>query len=127
MVRLMLVEDDEATRYATQRSLEAAGHTVWAFDDPEAALDALAEATPEVLVLDYGFRAADRTGVAIADRARGLRRDVRIIFITGYPEAAVALSRCYLVLPKPVNLERLLAAVRAAPLARVADRATPPH
>ncbi|MBN8928986.1 MAG: hypothetical protein BGO51_04980 [Rhodospirillales bacterium 69-11] len=125
MAHVMLVEDDEATRYATQRALEQAGHAVAPFGDPDAALDALTQLPPDVLVLDYGFRGTSRDGSAIADRARALRRDVRVIFMTGYPDAAVVLSRCYLVLPKPVNMGRLLAAVRAATLHVSVDAVAP--
>lgn len=117
MVHIMLVEDDEATLYVTSGLLENAGHVVEGFANADTAYAALAEASPrpDVLVLDYHFPAGQPDGAAIAARARDLYRDTRIIFITGDPMAAVSLGRTYLVLPKPVNTGRLLAAIRAAP------------
>ena len=50
--RILVVEDDEPTRELVCRTLRAAGHTVVEAENGQVALDRLAEAAPQVIVLD---------------------------------------------------------------------------
>ena len=50
--RVLVVEDDEPTRTLMVRTLRAAGHTVVEAENGQVALDRLAEASPQVIVLD---------------------------------------------------------------------------
>jgi DNA-binding response OmpR family regulator len=73
-VKILLVEDDEALAGVIARNLRARGHQVWAEETAEAALVHMAEAWPDVLVLDVNL--PDLTGwdilrrLSAADRGR---------------------------------------------------------
>lgn len=67
--RVLLVEDDAAGREALSGLLQRWGCEVWACADLQAALECLAEATPQLLISDYRL-AANEDGLRAIERLR---------------------------------------------------------
>jgi two-component system cell cycle sensor histidine kinase/response regulator CckA len=87
---ILLVEDEEALRNLTRRCLEANGYTVLPAADAEAALD-LASRHPgrlHLLVTDVIMPGA--SGPELSRQLLARRPDVRVLFVSGYTDAAIA-------------------------------------
>lgn len=114
--QVLVAEDDASMRRVLTAQLAADGYEVlWAVDG-EAALAAF-EAEPRIaaVLVDLTLSGAMQ-GPELARRLRALRPDVRVVFVTGRPEAAAALGLAEgeRVLRKPAPREALLEAVRKA-------------
>src|SRR5215204_4201704 len=97
-MRILVVDDEPAVRDAVDRALRLDGHDVALAPDGRAALDAVATAPPDALVLDLLMPRLDGLEVCRrlrADRVRGLDAGADDYFV------------------KPFALEELLARVRA--------------
>jgi two-component system, OmpR family, response regulator MprA len=79
-VRILLVDDDRAVRDALRRALALAGYEVSAAADGEAALEEIARAVPEAVVLDIGLPGLD--GIEVCRRVRMLGNRVPILMLT---------------------------------------------
>ena len=113
--RILLVDDEEALRRLTRRALEEAGYRVVEAGDQDGALEALAEASPDLLVSDVMLGADD--GIALAAAVRARRPHLPVLLVSGY--AASMLGRDLAAeklhfLPKPFRMPELLAAVEGA-------------
>jgi CheY-like chemotaxis protein len=125
--RRVLVADDNADAAdSLAELLRAMGHRVWTACDGQDALDRLAEAEPEVVLLDLGMPRMDGLEAARHIRRRLAGRPVLLAALTGWGQDSdqrrteAAGFDCHLVKPvDPDALRRLLAAgVRpAAPMA----------
>jgi two-component system, NtrC family, C4-dicarboxylate transport response regulator DctD len=107
MSRILVVEDDEATRYAMARTLTVAGYEVAEATDYRDALSILeGDGLVDLLLVD------GVDGFALA-RARLHRRNLKIVYVTGHEHVPVreALGP---VLRKPVMPDRLVSTVRKA-------------
>jgi two-component system cell cycle response regulator CpdR len=134
--RLLLVDDDDATRTSLSRLLEWHGFEVTAVADGTAALDALRTGPPfDVLLTD--LRLPDLDGREVARWARELRPPLRIGLITGWDIETEREDPRYWgfdwVLPKPFRLPDLLAKLGAPGVPRLdpghqyrCDRGGPP-
>ena len=117
MARILLADDDEATRDLVKRALETDGHTVSITQDGAEALDTLtsAAATFDVLVSDVHMPGLD--GVALAKRAIAAAPQLKLLLMSGFAEEldrAQALKFANLgVIIKPFTLDQIRAAVRA--------------
>jgi two-component system response regulator MprA len=113
--RLLFAEDDRAIRDAVTRALELEGHDVVAVADGAAALMAVAESEPDVLILDWMMPIVDGITVCRQLRAGGSR--VPILILTARTEVSDRVSGLDAgaddYLPKPFELDELLARVRA--------------
>jgi CheY-like chemotaxis protein len=111
---ILLVDDDEAFRYATTKILESAGFTVSAAPDHREALEVLEGRSPvDLLVTDVIFPGQVH-GLALARMARMRRPGIKTLYLTGFdvPETeAEALGK---VLRKPISNEQLISEVRLA-------------
>jgi CheY-like chemotaxis protein len=83
-VPVLLVEDDEATRYAWQRYLSQTGATVKAAETVPEALQMLSVGPVRVLVTDLMLPGGD--GVDLLARARALSPALLAIAITGFDD-----------------------------------------
>ena len=115
--RVLLVEDEPALRMLSRRALEAAGHTVRAAEDAEAALALVAQGyAPEVLVTDITMP-GEMDGLALADALRAARPGLPVVLVSGYAEATVGEGldgRGMRFLEKPFRMADLVAAVGTA-------------
>ena len=105
--RVLVVEDDEQLRRIITSNLAARGHEVRQASDASAALVALAEDKPDLLILDINL--PDRTGWDVLRDAQ-LPDDVRVLMLTAVPVSPRRLAefRPVAYLPKPFPLEALL-------------------
>lgn len=115
MMRVLIVDDEPLARARLAALLgECAGiDIVGSVDDGEAALGALGELQPDVLLLDINMPGIDGIGLArrLADRPRP-----QVIFCTAYEAHALKAFELGAVdyLLKPVRLERLQDALQRA-------------
>ena len=112
----VLVVDDEATiRHLVDEVLDERGYTVIGAADGAAGLKVLQSgARIELLITDVGLPNG-MNGRQVADAARSLRPDLKILFITGYAENAAVgnghLEPGMALLTKPFTMEALASKV----------------
>jgi len=116
MAKILLADDDKATRDLVKRALESDGHAVEITQDGAEALDALS-ASPDafdVLVSDVHMPGLD--GIELARRAIAAAPSLKLLLMSGFAEEldrAKALASPNLsVIMKPFTLEQVRTAVR---------------
>jgi two-component system, OmpR family, response regulator MprA len=113
--RVLLAEDDRATRESLVRALELEGFAVRAVSDGAAALDAFDEDPPDLVVLDLMMPNVD--GLTVCRRLRAREDHTPILIATARTEVSDRVSGLDAgaddYLPKPFALDELLARVRA--------------
>ena len=113
--RVLLAEDDRATRESIARALELDGYEVRAVPDGAAALEAFEEDAPDLLVLDLMMPNVD--GLTVCRRLRARSDHTPILIATARTEVSDRVSGLDAgaddYLPKPFALDELLARVRA--------------
>jgi len=116
--RVLVVEDDEATRGAVRVLLEDAGYECCEATDGEAALVSVRTAHPDLVLLDLGL-----PGMSGTDVHRALRRDPRTrflptVFLSAHSEREARLAELAAgaddYITKPYDADELLARVGAA-------------
>ena len=116
--RVLVVEDDEATRSALRALLDDAGYVCDEASDGERAVAAMRDALFDLVVLDL-----DLPGMSGADVHRQLRRDPRtrflpIVFLTAHSDREIKLAELEAgaedFITKPYDADELLARVGAA-------------
>ncbi len=111
---ILVVDDEPTVRMLITDILDELGYTTLEAADGPAGLTVLeSEAAIDLLITDVGLPGLN--GRQLADAARALRPELKILFVTGYAENAV-LDHGHLepgmhVLTKPFNLEGLGAMV----------------
>ena len=113
--RVLLAEDDRATRELLARALELDGYMVAAVNDGAAALEAFDEDAPDLVVLDLMMPNVD--GLTVCRRLRSRHDHTPILIATARTEVSDRVSGLDAgaddYLPKPFALDELLARVRA--------------
>ncbi|TME63977.1 MAG: response regulator [Chloroflexi bacterium] len=116
--RVLVVEDDEATRGALHALLDDAGYVCDEVADGERAVAVMRDARFDLVLLDLGL-----PGMSGADVHRHLRRDPRtrflpIVFLTAHTDRAAKLAELEAgaedFITKPYDADELLARVGAA-------------
>jgi len=126
-MRVLVVDDDPDVRDSLRRSLTFEGYSVTTAADGEQALDSVAAACPDIVVLDLQMPLLD--GLETCRRLREQGNEVPVLMLTardGTRDRVTGLDAGgddYL--PKPFALEELLARLRA--LLRRASRGTAGH
>ena len=114
--QVYVVDDDEQVRAALQRLLESAGHAVRCFDSAARCLECIVAECVACLVLDLAMPGQD--GLQLQQLLLQRAPQMPVVFLTGRGDidASVrAMKRGATdFLTKPVNDERLFAAVEAA-------------
>jgi two-component system, cell cycle sensor histidine kinase and response regulator CckA len=126
-IRILVVDDTEANRYAVARHLRHAGYTVWEAGDGRAALARVAADRPDLLILDIRMPGLD--GFEVVRRLRADPRTAHLpvlhvsaSFTDPGSQAAGLDSGADGYLTHPVEPVVLLASVRALLRARSAER-----
>jgi two-component system response regulator MprA len=114
-MRILVVDDDRAVRDSLRRSLQFNGYTVQLAGDGQQAMEALATARPDAMVLDVMMPRVD--GLEVCRRLRGTGDDLPILVLTARDAVSDRVAGLDAgaddYLPKPFALEELLARLRA--------------
>ncbi len=117
MARILLVEDNETVRFALSALLRDSGHSVTEAPDGNAAIAAMPEAQPDIVVTDVFMPALD--GIELICVLRETHPELKIVAMSGggsflNSAAAVGLAEklgADAVMQKPVDNEALLARI----------------
>ncbi|WP_026197897.1 MULTISPECIES: response regulator transcription factor [Sciscionella] len=114
-MRILVVDDDRAVRESLRRSLQFNGYQVELAGDGQQALELIADARPDAMVLDVMMPRLD--GLEVCRRLRGEGDDLPILVLTARDAVSDRVSGLDAgaddYLPKPFALEELLARMRA--------------
>lgn len=114
MQTILLVDDDEATRYAMARWLKGRGYEVTiARDCLEALGHADAGARFDLLVIDIVMPSGGLHGIAFGRMMRARVPGIPTIYITGHPDLPEVGELSHPVFKKPVDMDALLTAIEA--------------
>jgi CheY-like chemotaxis protein len=116
---ILLVEDDPAARALLSRLLRAAGFGVVVAEDGVAALDAIADRLPDLILTDVRMPRLD--GVTLIRRLRRLGHAIPAVLMSSDCDAAAALPDVPC-LPKPIDLVALYEVASAIGLRRRCGR-----
>ena len=114
-MRILVVDDDRAVREALRRALTLGGYEVQVAEDGEQALELIAQAVPEAVVLDVGLPGID--GLEVCRRLRLLGNRVPVLILTARDAVADRIDGLdvgaddYMV--KPFDIGELKARLRA--------------
>ncbi len=112
---ILVVDDDRAIRESLDRALALEGYRVVTATDGALALDLIAAETPDVVVLDLMMPNVD--GLTVCRRLRARRDRTPILMLTARTETSDRVSGLDAgaddYLPKPFDLDELLARIRA--------------
>ena len=114
---VLLVEDEAPVRSFASRALKLRGYRVIEAESAEDAMIVLSEGIEDVDVLVSDVMMPGMDGPTFASKARELRPDLRVIFISGYAEDSFRRNLSDLefeFLPKPFSLNELTAKVKMA-------------
>ncbi|MDQ8755895.1 response regulator [Sphingosinicella sp. LHD-64] len=117
---ILVVDDDADVRAFIAAALGDLGHRGAVAPSGQAALAALDEAVPDLMLVDFAM--PDMNGAELAMAVRARHPDLPILFITGYAESGQieqALGRSVMVLRKPFGIDELAQIIRAALPARI--------
>lgn len=114
-MRILVVDDDRAVRESLRRSLSFNGYSVELAQDGREALDLIATARPDAVVLDVMMPRLD--GLEVCRQLRSTGDDLPILVLTARDSVSERVAGLDAgaddYLPKPFALEELLARMRA--------------
>jgi len=113
---VLVVEDDDQLRRLTHRALAARGYTVLEADRGRAALDIARRHKGMIDLLLTDVVMPDTNGRKLADALRAARPGLRVLYMSGYPDGAIAshgmLEHGVAYLAKPFTTEAITRKVR---------------
>lgn len=113
--RILVAEDDRAAREALVRALQLEGYTVVAASNGAEALEAVRQTQPDVLLLDVSMPLVD--GLTVCRVLRSEDNRLPVLMLTARTETSDRVAGLDAgaddYLPKPYDLDELLARVRA--------------
>ena len=112
--RIFVVDDDDDIREFLADSLASLGHRAETMARAEAALEALENGPPDLMLIDFAMPGMNGAELARAVRARF--PDLPIVFVTGFAETEQMEGACGAdvpVLRKPFGIDELAAVVAA--------------
>jgi CheY-like chemotaxis protein len=118
MARILLAEDDAATRDLVQRALGLDGHQVIVTQDGAEALERLQAdaASIDLLISDVQMPVLD--GIGLVEQGVALSPRLKVVLMSGFAgelgRADHLQGRISRIITKPFTLEQIRAAVRAA-------------
>jgi len=100
---ILLVDDDDGVRALTGQMLQDRGYSVIAARDGAEGLDKLVN-EPRLSLILTDIRMPGIDGWELARRARAIRPDIKLMYITGYPEETPANAPAGPLLRKPWHM-----------------------
>jgi two-component system response regulator AtoC len=114
--RLLVVDDERLIRWSLEQTLAKGGYEVSTVSTGEAALAAVREDPPDLMILD--LKLPDIDGLRVLDEIRQLSSHVQILIMTAYADVGTAVEAmklgAYDYLPKPIDFENLAVTIRNA-------------
>lgn len=120
MTRVLLIDDDPELLDILAEWLSGRGHAVRTVSDAAAAVGAMEEFGPELVLLDGLLRGTTGQDVAKELESRGT---LRVVFLSGLPRDELPADR--MVLQKPIDLDDLDRIVRNPAAAWFTEEASP--
>ena len=115
-LQIYLIEDDDDVRRGCEQSIQLANLSVRSFTTAEAALAAMEDFPPAVVVSDV--RLSGISGLELLDEMQKYDRDIPLILITGHGDVSMAVQamrdNAYDFIEKPFHAEHLLDVIRRA-------------
>ena len=114
MKTLLIVDDETSLVQVLEAILTDSGFRVLVAVNGRAALDQLAAAKPDLVLLDYMMPVLDGPAVLKAMAADPAYRDIPVVMISALPEAAVA-EKCHGYagfLRKPFSATKIIETIR---------------
>ena len=122
---LLIVDDDNALRNRLGRAMEKKGFEVKQAESVEKALKYVNEAPPAFAIVD--LRLTDGNGLEIVKKIQKIRKDSRVVMLTGYGNIPTAVSAVKAgaidYIPKPADADDVENALLASP----ESKANPPE
>ena len=117
---LLLVEDDDGVRDSTRGILEHLGYTVLHSATPSDALGIVRARGEDIALMLTDIMLPEMSGIRLAELVRAERPGVRVVHMSGYPDAAEreGLESGVNYLPKPFTADALARVLRRALVAR---------
>jgi two-component system nitrogen regulation response regulator GlnG len=116
MKPVWIVDDDRSIRWVIEKALSREGIAFSSFSSAQEALEALSQASPEVLVSD--IRMPGRSGLELLQAVKQRHPAVPVIVMTAYSDldSAVAAFQggAYEYLPKPFDVDQAVDLIRRA-------------
>jgi len=113
---ILVVEDDEQLLHVAHRALEARGYTVLTAGRGDAALETARGHSGPIHLLLSDVTIPDMDGRALAAALRKERKDLRVLYMSGYADQAIVhhgvLDAAVAYLPKPFTTEAISRRVR---------------
>lgn len=117
MARILLADDDQASREFVRRALEGDGHKVASANDGREALDLLDGGADQfdLLVTDVQMPVLD--GISLAEKALEVAPRLRVVLMSGFAEQLDRAKEFKSIrigtISKPFSLEQIKALVRS--------------
>jgi len=122
---LLIVDDDNPLRERLTRAMEKKGFKVSQADSVKQGISQATNSPPAFAVVD--LRLGDGNGLTVVKEIQKLRKDSRVVMLTGYgniPTAVAAVKAGAIdYIPKPVDADDVESALLAAP----GSKANPPE
>ena len=111
MTRALIIEDDACSALALETLLRRAGMEPTTIADTDAALRAVKQNPPDILIADWNV-VGSVSSLTVAQRLRELRSDARVLFVSGFEreeieELVSEFSPCS-IYTKPINFDVML-------------------
>ncbi len=111
-----VIDDDRAIRWVLERALRQADMDVASFDNAAAALNALEEGAPDVIISDIRMPGMD--GIKMLERIKAEHPDLPVIIMTAHSDLDSAVSAyqggAFEYMPKPFDVDEAVDLVRRA-------------
>jgi len=124
LIKVWIVDDDEAIRFVLQRALRRAGYKTRCFGTVAAVNDALSAEQPAVIITD--IRLPDADGLTVLKTLETNKHDVPVIAMTAFSDLDQAVSAfqsgVFDYLSKPFDLDKVLSVVARASAESVGER-----
>jgi CheY-like chemotaxis protein/anti-sigma regulatory factor (Ser/Thr protein kinase) len=102
-IEIVLVDDEQESRKMIAAVLRAAGATLLAFDSAAAALDAIDQHQPDLILTDIAMPATDGYAFTHTLRERPYGRELKIVALSAFPATSERRSGFDAYLSKPID------------------------
>lgn len=108
-MKILIIDDDDLSLSAFDRSLSAIGHDCFLFNNAEDAIKSYGPDKHEIIISDVKMR--PMSGIEVLKKIREINKDAIVILVTGYYEMNEALSaikyKANAFFTKPVDMQEL--------------------